>query len=106
MTPPTPTGDALVGMSIDQVKKDLGPPDSETQGSQKPGFGPWPNALPAGASCTTLYYSNHQGEQLHVFCVTPQIYAQVHGTTPQGNAQQTAQQYVLEVARYPAGTVF
>jgi hypothetical protein len=101
-TPPQPAfEDSLVGLSLEEFRAKLGPPDSESQGDRPFDFGPNPASLVAGDPYTYLYYSDYQGEQVHVFLVSPGIYKQVKGEHP-GDGEL----YVLEVFTYPKGTVF
>ena len=83
------------------MKAKLGPADSETQSDQPFDFGPQPASLVPGDPYTYLYYGDYQGETLHVFLVSPEIYERVKGQRP-GDKEL----YVLEVFTFPQGTVF
>jgi len=99
---PPPFGtDRLVGVSIEELKAELGEPDSEMEMAGRPDFGPYPEGLAEGTPCTCLNYADHQGQQLHIYCVSPDVYLEAMGRNP-GDEDL----YVLEVFSYPKGTVF
>ena len=100
-SPPKTTTDRLISLSIDELKAELGEPDSEIQISGRPDFGPYPESLAENAPCTCLNYADHQGQQLHVYCVSPEVFQKATGRHPGDN-----ELYVLEVFAYPKGTVF
>jgi len=91
----------LIGLSIDQVKAELGQPDAETTMTKAPDFGPYPASVAPGDSCINLYYSDYQGEQVHVYCVSPPVFQKIKGTSP--GAKKA---YVIEAFTYSQGTVF
>lgn len=91
----------LVGLSIDELKARLGNPDSQSDMTDPPDFGPYPSSLKSGDACTNLYYSDYNGEQVHVYCVSPDLYERILGKRP-GDEEL----YVLDVFTFPKGTVF
>ncbi|QDU98663.1 hypothetical protein [Lignipirellula cremea] len=99
--PGLPGEHPLVGRSLSHVVAKLGQPDSQSEMKNEPHFGPFPASLLPTETCTNLYYADYQGEQTHVFLVTPAIYERIHGKSP--GAENA---YVLEVYTYPQGTVF
>lgn len=100
-TPPVPLTEGLVGLSIEDLKARLGPPDSETKGDRPFDFGCNPKSLAVGDPYTYLFYADYQGEQVHVFLVAPELYQRIKGRSP-GDKEL----HVLEVFTFPKGTVF
>lgn len=91
----------LVGLSIDELKARLGNPDSQSSMTEPPDFGPYPSSLKPGDRCTNLYYSDYEGEQVHAYCVSPDVYERIMRERP-GDEKL----YVLDVFTFPQGTVF
>lgn len=98
---PPPATDRLVGLSVEELKAELGEPDSAMEMTGRPDFGPYPKGLAEGTPCICLNYADHQGQQLHIYCVSPDVYQEATGKN-RGDKDL----YVLEVFSYPKGTVF
>ena len=103
--PPLTTVEKLVGLSLDELKAQLGPPDSESRSVVPPNwagaFGPRPTSLKPGDKYVSINYRDHRGEQIHIFAVSSHVYQRVKGVNPGDKSS-----YVLEVYTFPKGTVF
>ena len=95
----------LVGLSLDDVKEQLGPPTRQDNDivplNWDGAMGPRPTLLKPGDKFIGVLYSDHQGQQVHIFAVSPEVYQRVKGVFP-GDKEA----YVLEVYTFPKGTVF
>ncbi len=100
-TPLAINTDRFIGLSLDELKAELGEPDSEIELDGRPDFGPYPESLAEDAPCTCLNYADYQGQQLHAYCLSPEVFQGATGRDP-GDKDL----YVLEVFTYPKGTVF
>jgi hypothetical protein len=95
----------LVGLSLDDVKERLGPPSRQDNSIVPPtwdgAMGPRPTLLKPGDKYIGVLYNDYQGQQVHVFAVSAQIYQRVKGVSP-----GSKDAYVLEVYTFPKGAVF
>jgi hypothetical protein len=96
---------SLEGLSIDDVKSRLGEPDHENTATVPTVpvhvMGPKVSVLAPGDAYDYLNYRDVDGEQLHIYCVSPAIYQRIMGRSP-----GTKKSYVIEVQKFPAGAVF
>lgn len=92
--------DILIGLSMDEVEAQLGRPDTTFQ-HDEPYFGARPSSLAQGDAYTSVSYNNHQGEQLNLFLVAPEVYERIKGVRPGEESL-----YVVEVVTLPLNTVF